>query len=153
MRHRSTTQWTLAACALFLLAGTAVRVDAATSATPAKPSASHARAKRAVVRPGAKHAASSAVPASKHAASSAPKPKPAEHVDGMPRTLDDVHIEGEIAVPQVLFITAREQRRFMDFQHHRFMRNSKQLGEETPYPTWVAVTHDQPIDRRKEKSP
>jgi hypothetical protein len=30
------------------------------------------------------------------------------------RTLDAVHIEGEIAVPQVLFITARDFRRFRD---------------------------------------
>ena len=139
MRHGSMTRSTLAACALLLLAGMPIRVDAATKA---RPPASHARTKRATAKPAARHAASPAV-----------KPKPTEHVDGMPRTLDDVHIEGEIAVPQVLFITAREQRRFMDFQHHRFMRTSKQLGEETPYPTWVAVIHDQSIDRRKEKSP
>lgn len=69
-----------------------------------------------------------------------------------PRTLDDIHIEGEIPVPQVLFITARDQRRFMDFQHHRYTRSSTQLGEATPFPTWVAVTHTQPIDPKKETS-
>ena len=70
----------------------------------------------------------------------------------MPRTLSDVHIEGEIPVPQVLFITARDQRRFMDFQHHRYLRSSTQLGEATPFPTWVAVIHGSPADSRKETS-
>ena len=118
----------LAVCALLLLVGMA-QTDAATRARPA----SHARTRRAVPNATA-------------------KPKPAARAEGMPRTLDDVHIEGEIPVPQVLFITARDQRRFMDFQHHRFMRTSTQLGEQTPYPTWVAVIHDQPIDPRKETS-
>jgi hypothetical protein len=79
-------------------------------------------------------------------------PKRLEPPPGMPRTLSDVHIEGEIPVPQVLFITARDQRRFMDFQHHRYLRSSAQLGEATPFPTWVAVTQGSPVDSRKETS-
>jgi hypothetical protein len=57
-----------------------------------------------------------------------------------PRTLDEIQIEGEIPVPQVLFVTAREQRRFMEFQHHRYLRSSLELGRATATPTRVVVT-------------
>jgi hypothetical protein len=63
-------------------------------------------------------------------------------VDARSRTLDDIHIEGEIPVPQVLFITARDQRRFLEFQHHRYLRTSTQLGEATELPRWIFVTPD-----------
>ena len=55
------------------------------------------------------------------------------------RTLDEIHIEGEVAVPQVLFITARDQRRYLDFQHRRYLKNSRQLSESTVYPQWIQV--------------
>ena len=71
---------------------------------------------------------------------------------GMPRTLSDVHIEGEIPVPQVLFITARDSRRTMNFQHHRYLKTSLQLGDATPVPTWVAVMNGSPVQSRKEHS-
>lgn len=57
------------------------------------------------------------------------------------RTLDATHIEGEIPVPQVLFITARDQRRFMEFQHRRYLRSSVQIGQDTALPSWIVVTH------------
>ena len=66
-----------------------------------------------------------------------------------PRTLDDIHIEGEIPVPQVLFITAREQRRFLEFQHHRYRRTSLELGRATPTPARIVVTGPQ-AEARKE---
>ncbi len=69
------------------------------------------------------------------------------------RVLDDVHIEGEIPMPQVLFITARDQRRFMDFAHRRYLRTSRELAERTVPPTWTVVTSDVPSDARKEKTP
>lgn len=53
------------------------------------------------------------------------------------RKLEDIHIEGEIPVPQVLFVTARDQRRFLDFQHGRYLRTSRQLAEQTPVPSWL----------------
>ena len=59
-----------------------------------------------------------------------------------PRTLDDINIQGEIPVPQVLFITARDQRRFLDFQHRRYLKNSQRVGETTVLPSWIAVTPD-----------
>jgi len=57
----------------------------------------------------------------------------------LPRTLADVHIEGETPVPQVQFITARDQRRFTDFQHHRYLKTSRQLGDPSVLPTWILV--------------
>jgi len=57
-----------------------------------------------------------------------------------PRTLDEIYIQGEIPVPQVLFITARDQRRFLDFQHRRYLKNSQRIGETTVLPSWIAVT-------------
>lgn len=69
------------------------------------------------------------------------------------RTLEDINIEGEITVPQVLFITARDQRRFVDFQHRRYLRTSIQVGETTRFPSWIAVVPGpKPEDNRKETS-
>lgn len=66
-----------------------------------------------------------------------------------PRTLDDIHIEGEIPVPQVLFITAREQRRLMEFQHHRYQRTSLELGRATATPARIVVTSPTPAERKE----
>jgi hypothetical protein len=75
--------------------------------------------------------------AKRHVAAPAAAPAAAPSA---PRRLDEIHIEGEIPVPQVLFITAREQRRFLEFQHHRYLRTSRQLGEASVPPTHVVVT-------------
>lgn len=128
-RKRLTTSTTAATWVVLLIAGM-------TGAAHAAPAA-HTRA---AIRP------------QRAAARATTAPKPAAAAAGMPRTLSDVHIEGEIPVPQVLFITARDQRRFMDFQHHRYLESSAQLGEHTPFPTWVAVVHGSPADSRKETS-
>jgi hypothetical protein len=58
--------------------------------------------------------------------------------------LDDIRIEGEIPVPQVLFVTARDQRRFMEFQHHRYQVTSLELGRATPGPSRLVVTSPSP---------
>jgi hypothetical protein len=57
-----------------------------------------------------------------------------------PRRLEDIHIEGEIPAPQVLFVTARDQRRFTKFHHRRYLKTSVQVGETTLLPTRVALT-------------
>lgn len=57
-----------------------------------------------------------------------------------PRTLEDIRIEGEIRVPQVLFITARDQWRMLEFQHRRYLRTGAQLGQATEMPGWIVVT-------------
>ncbi|TMQ67214.1 MAG: hypothetical protein E6K78_05410 [Candidatus Eisenbacteria bacterium] len=69
---------------------------------------------------------------------------------GVPRTVEATHIEGEIPVPQVLFITARDQRRFVDFQHHRYLNTCLELGEQTAFPSRIAVVGNRPVEARKE---
>jgi hypothetical protein len=119
---------------LMLLWG--IDAAAATSRTAASPSAKRARAatKVAAVKPAPATAAAKTQPAKKEA----------------PRTLQDIHIEGEIPVPQVLFITARDQRRFLDLQHRRYLKTSQQVGEQTVLPSWIGVASPPPTDARKE---
>ena len=104
---------------------------AKTSATAAKPPAAKA-ARRSTTAGAQTKSRSSATAAAK---SAAPK-------DGAPRRLTDVHIEGEMPVPQVLFITARDQRRYVDFQHQRYLRDSRALGAATATPTRVTAAGD-----------
>ena len=121
--------------------------------TAAKPAATK-RAKAASSRPAAAKtpAAKAAGPraaaradAAKAAAAATTTPaKPPS-----PRTLDEITIEGEIPVPQVLFITARDQRRFMEFQHHRYQRTSLELGRATATPSRVVVTAPAPAERKE----
>lgn len=51
-----------------------------------------------------------------------------------PRTLDEINIEGEIAVPQVLFITARDRKRYRDLLHRRYLDGSTEIGRELALP-------------------
>ena len=67
-----------------------------------------------------------------------------------PRMLDDTRIEGELPVPQVLFITARDQRRFMEFQHHRYQVTSLDLGRSTPGPALLVVPTPSPDKAKQE---
>ena len=55
------------------------------------------------------------------------------------RTLDAITIEGEIAVPQVLFITSREQPRYNDQLHRRYMRTSLDVGERASLASRVII--------------
>ena len=71
---------------------------------------------------------------------------------GAKRTLQDIHIEGEIPVPQVLFITARDQRRFVDFQHRRYVQTSQEVGVQTIFPSEIALTSDAPAALPRETS-
>jgi len=84
---------------------------------------------------------------SRRAAAAAPPARPAtgRGAEGV-RRLEDIHIEGEVPVPQVLFITARDQRRFLEFQHGRYLKTSRALGEETPLPAWIVVTGIRPAE-------
>ena len=69
------------------------------------------------------------------------------------RRLEDIHIEGEIPVPQVLFVTARDQRRFMDFHHRRYLKTSLQIGQETVFPSWITLVGNRPDVAGKETTP
>jgi len=63
----------------------------------------------------------------------AAKPAPAV------RTLDAIRIEGEIDVPQVLFITARDYRRFRDGTPARYQTTSADIAKSVPLPNRVRV--------------
>jgi hypothetical protein len=112
---------------------------AASAPRSARASAPHAApvARHAAARPGTR------ANASKRAATTQAAPGP--------RTLGDVHIEGEIAAPQVLFITARDQRRFVEFQHHRYLSTSRELGARTAFPTRI-VSDAPPVPPKPEAS-
>lgn len=99
---------------------------------------------------GAPATPSAAVPAARpRAAASAARPTAAQP----PRRLEDIHIEGEIPAPQVLFITARDQRRFVEFQHHRYLRTSQEVGAGTALPSRIFVIGGPPAQPDKEDRP
>jgi len=62
-----------------------------------------------------------------------PQPKRGKGI----RTLDEITIEGELDVPQVLFITARDRQRYFDHLHRAYLRNSLEIGLETVFPERV----------------
>ena len=125
------------ACAL-VLAATAGAEPAPRRAAGARRAASGARR-------------SAAPPAGTGTRPVAQTPRAAGQASGPPRRLEDIRIEGEIPVPQVLFITAREQRRFMEFQHHRYQRTSLELGQATTMPSQIVVPPDPPVERKEEQ--
>lgn len=55
------------------------------------------------------------------------------------RTLDEISIEGEIAMPQVLFITAREPYRFADRAHTVYLTEPEELDARLTeiIPIWI----------------
>ena len=87
-------------------------------------------------RPRATPPAAKTRPGPRPASTTTPAVKPAT-----PRTLDAVHIEGQLDVPEVLFITARDQRRVVDFQHGRYLAGSRELARRTPLPTRILVLY------------
>ena len=122
---------------LALVSSSALSAPASTRPAPARPAA-----RRLAPRPGTADSLERGDPAKLAA-------RPATGSRVAPRTLDDIHIEGEIPVPQVLFITARDQRRFMEFQHHRYQRTSLELGRATATPTRIVVSEPKPADRKE----
>lgn len=69
------------------------------------------------------------------------------------RRLEDIRIEGDVPVPQVIFVTARDPRRFMEFQHHRYLKSSLELGRETVLPGRVHLVGSWPTTIHKESAP
>jgi len=83
-------------------------------------------------------AASPTPPPRDRAASPGPAAKPDRRGKGI-RTLDEITIEGEIAVPQVLFITARDRQRYHDFLHRQYLMTARELGRETVFPEAIGL--------------
>ena len=67
---------------------------------------------------------------------------PAFAATDVPRTLDEISIEGEVVMPQVLFITAREPYRFVDTAHRLYLIDAEELREfvPVPFPFWIGRT-------------
>ncbi len=55
------------------------------------------------------------------------------------RTLEAIRIEGEIDVPQVLFITARDYRRFRDGAPKKYQTTSADIAKTIPLPNRVRM--------------
>lgn len=72
-------------------------------------------------------------------ATSASKPA-ATSSAARPRRLEDIPIDGDVAMPQVLFITGRDQRRIPCVHHRRYLPEAKALGEATVLPARLAVS-------------
>jgi len=104
---------------LLVLAGFAAPASGAPAKRPTKASAHRTSARHTATRP------------------AAPTRSTETPANGAGRTLDDIHIEGEIATPQVLFITARDQRRIVDLQHRRYLETSREVGERTILPSRI----------------
>ena len=68
------------------------------------------------------------------------EPAPKQEV----RTLDAITIEGEAAVPQVLFITSRDHPRHPDFSKDlgRYRRTALDIARGAPAPTRFVISHD-----------
>jgi hypothetical protein len=118
-------------CLCILGAALAAPVEAAPAAKKAA-AKTHTTAKKAAAK---RAAPSKTVTAAKPDAAPAP-----ERMVAGPRRLEDIHIEGEIPAPQVLFVTARDQRRFTRFHHDRYLKTSAQVGQTTLLPNRVALT-------------
>ena len=86
-------------------------------------------------------------------ADASPAPAPAEKKAAPTRRLEDIRIEGDVPVPQVLFVTARDPRRFLDFGHDRYRKSSLELARTAVLPTRVAVVGTWPTVTHKESAP
>jgi len=107
----------------------------ATGTTPSRGSKAHKASSRARTH-------STAPGRSTGARTGATRTSPPAAANGGARRLDEIAIEGEIPVPQVLFITARDQRRFLDANPSRYVRTSRQVADAMPTPTRVIVVGD-----------
>ena len=66
------------------------------------------------------------------------------------RRLEDVHIEGELEVPRVTFITVRQPHRFRDFTRATSVRSSRRMAAEATFPAWISPVPTTSQEARKE---
>jgi hypothetical protein len=85
-------------------------------------------------------------------AEAAPDPAPGKK-PAAARRLEDIRIEGDVPVPQVLFVTARDPRRFLDFGHERYRKSSLDVARAVPLPTRVVMVGIGPTVTHKESAP
>ena len=80
-------------------------------------------------------------------------PDPAAQTKQSARRLEDIHIEGEVPVPQVLFITGRDQRRFLEFRHKEYQQSGVEVGRAAVLPSHFQLVGIPPSTVRKEIAP
>jgi outer membrane receptor protein involved in Fe transport len=136
-RFRLALCWSVLGALALACFATAAMAQTTPAATPPAKAAAKPKTPNPARRTTTKTATGKGATTAPTAAARSAAPK-----DGAPRRLTDVHIEGEMPVPQVLFITARDQRRYVDFQHQRYLRDSRALGAATATPTRVTAAGD-----------
>jgi hypothetical protein len=122
----------LAIAAALLLAPPAGAATAAGGAAPPRPAAA---------------AKPSATAKSRRAAPTAP---PAPSATAAERRLEDVHIEGELEVPRVTFITVRQPHRFTDYARATSVRSSRRMAADATFPAWMPAPQNTASEARKE---
>ena len=66
------------------------------------------------------------------------------------RRLEDVHIEGELEVPRVTFITVRQPHRFTDYTRATSVRSSRRMAADATFPAWIPPSPTPASEARKE---
>lgn len=66
------------------------------------------------------------------------------------RRLEDVHIEGELEVPRVTFITVRQPHRFTDYVRATSVRPARRMAADATLPAWIPAFTTAASDARKE---
>jgi hypothetical protein len=67
------------------------------------------------------------------------------------RTIDAINIEGEIAVPQVLFITSRDNRRYRDGMGKNFRKGTLDITRSIAMPSRLCVAGESGTESSKEE--
>ncbi len=80
-----------------------------------------------------------------------PAPKPAAKTQGGIRTIDTINIEGEIVVPQVLFITSRDNRRYRDGLGKNFRMGTLDVARSLAMPNRLCVAGQSGTESLKEE--
>lgn len=88
-------------------------------------------------------------PAKASAAAAATR-RAAEPTAPAARRLEDVHIEGELEVPRVTFITVRQPHRFTDYTRATSVRPARRMAADATFPAWIATSPTPASDTRKE---
>lgn len=75
---------------------------------------------------------------------------PAPAAEPASRRLEDVHIEGELEVPRVTFITVRKPHRFHDYTRATSVRSSRRMAADATFPAWIPPAPTPASEARKE---
>jgi len=75
---------------------------------------------------------------------------PAAEAAPASRRLEDVHIEGELEVPRVTFITVRQPHRFTDYTRATSVRTCRRMAADATFPAWIPPAPTPASEARKE---